>query len=72
MTRPLLSAIFRFFKARTSGNIRCDLARVSNAEKSKKSHSPSGCVENGPAAALRLGYSPQRDASSTRLAGGPF
>jgi len=45
---------------------------VSNAEKSKKSHSPSGCVENGPAAALRLGYSPQRDASSTRLAGGPF
>jgi len=37
----LLSAIFRFFKARTSGNIRCDLARVSNAEKSKKSHSAS-------------------------------
>jgi len=37
-----------------------DLARVSNAEKSENRPGPSGCDENGLAAALRLGYSPQR------------
>src|SRR5947208_438697 len=35
-----------------------DLGPASNAGESPKCPSPEGCVENGVAAALRLGYSP--------------
>ena len=52
--------------------------RVSNAEKQPTGRGPEGCVENGPAAALLVGYVSIKicalycQSGSDRLAGGPF
>jgi hypothetical protein len=44
-----------FFKARAKRPY-LDTGRASNAEKQPTDHGPEGCVENGPAAALLVGY----------------
>jgi len=41
-------------------------------EKQPTGRGPEGCVENGPAAALLVGYVSIRYAPSSRLADGPF
>ena len=52
--------------------------RASNAEKQPTGRGPEGCVENGPAAALLVGYvsieicALYRQSGPDRLAGGPF
>jgi hypothetical protein len=49
-----------FFKAVRTGlavaHIWIDTGRASNAEKQPTGRGPEGCVENGPAAALLVGY----------------
>jgi hypothetical protein len=50
-----------------------DLARASNEEKWPNSHSPLGCIENGPGAALDSQLQPAEGMRlRTRLARGPF
>jgi hypothetical protein len=67
-----------FFKARAKCPYLCHTGRASNAEKQPTGRGPEGCVENGPAAALLVGYvsfryaPPYRQSGSDRLAGGPF
>src|ERR1700730_13700482 len=45
-----------FFKARAKRRYLIHTSRVSNAEKQPTGRGPEGCVENGPAAALLVGY----------------
>jgi hypothetical protein len=45
-----------FFKARAKCRIWIHTGRASNAEKQPTGRGPEGCVENGPAAALLVGY----------------
>src|ERR1700740_3423627 len=46
-----------FFSGRErSAHIWIDTGRASNAEKQPTGRGPEGCVENGPAAALLVGY----------------
>jgi hypothetical protein len=54
MTSPAVSWLF--FKARAKRPYLCHTGRASNAEKQPTGPGPEGCVENGPAAALLLGY----------------
>ena len=56
-----------------SGNIHSDLARASNAEKWPNCHSPSGCIENRPGAALDSQLQPAKGMRlRIRLARGLF
>jgi hypothetical protein len=70
-----------FFKARAKRpypHIWIDTGQASNAEKQPTGRGPEGCVENGPTAALLVGYvsiqicALYRQSGSDRLAGGPF
>ncbi|MFY9988428.1 MAG: hypothetical protein WAK31_26975, partial [Chthoniobacterales bacterium] len=67
-----------FFKARAKRPYLVHKGRASNAEKQPTGHGPEGCDENGPAAALLVGYvsikicALYRQSGSDRLAGGPF
>src|ERR1700733_8576424 len=54
MTSPEVSWLF--FKARAKRPYLCHTGRASNAEKQPTGPGPEGCVENGPAAALLVGY----------------
>src|SRR3982074_1936150 len=54
-----------FFKARAKRRYLIHTSRVSNAEKQPTGRGPEGCVENGPAAALLVGYA--RRGGSTLL-----
>src|SRR5580658_6065369 len=45
-----------FFKARAKRPYLIHTGRASNAEKQPTGHGPGGCDENGPAAALLVGY----------------
>ena len=45
-----------FFKARAKRPYLSHTGRASNAEKQPIGRGPEGCVENGPAAALLVGY----------------
>src|SRR6266446_2617841 len=45
-----------FFKARAKCPYLIHTGRASNAEKQPTGRGPKGCVENGPAAALLVGY----------------
>src|ERR1700760_226342 len=45
-----------FFKARTKRPYLIHTGQVSNAEKQPNGRGPEDCVENGPAAALLVGY----------------
>src|SRR4029077_3889073 len=45
-----------FFKARAKRPYLNHTGRASNAEKQSTGPGPEGCVENGPAAALLVGY----------------
>ena len=45
-----------FFKARAKRPYLSHTGRASNAEKQPTGRGPEGCVENGPAAALLVGY----------------
>jgi hypothetical protein len=45
-----------FFKARAKRPYLIHTGRASNAEKQPTGHGPAGCVGNGPAAALLVGY----------------
>jgi hypothetical protein len=45
-----------FFKARAKCPYLIHTGRASNAEKQPTGRGPEGCVENGPAAALLVGY----------------
>jgi len=49
-----------FFKARAKCPYLIHTGRASNAEKQPTGRGPEGCVENGPAAALLVGYVSQR------------
>src|ERR1700677_2597145 len=52
----LPSASWLFFKARAKRPYLVHTGRASNAEKQPTGHGPEGCDENGPAAALLVGY----------------
>ena len=54
MTSPEVSWLF--FKARAKRPYLSHTGRASNAEKQPTGPGPEGCVENGPAAALLVGY----------------
>src|SRR5271157_4020695 len=54
MTSPQVSWLF--FKARAKRPYLSHTGRASNAEKQPTDRGPEGCVENGPAAALLVGY----------------
>src|ERR1700751_1384558 len=54
VTSPAVSCLF--FKARAKRPYLAHTSRASNAEKQPTGHGPEGCVENGPAAALHVGY----------------
>src|ERR1700677_5410026 len=54
VTLPAVSWLF--FKARAKRPYLSHTGRASNAEKQPTGHGPEGCVENGPAAALLVGY----------------
>jgi hypothetical protein len=54
VTSPAVSWLF--FKPRAKRPYLCHTGRASNAEKQPTDHGPKGCVENGPAAALLVGY----------------
>ena len=56
VTSPAVVALF--FKARAKRPYLSDTGRASNAEKQPAGPGPEGCVENGPAAALLVGYVP--------------
>src|ERR1700678_3364834 len=60
------------FKARAKRPYLSHTGRASNAEKQPTGHGPEGCVENGPAAALLVGYLSIQICAPSRLAGGPF
>jgi hypothetical protein len=45
-----------FSRRERSAHIWIDTGRASNAEKQPTARGPGGCVENGPAAALLVGY----------------
>src|ERR1700722_4326639 len=45
-----------FFKARAKCSYLIHTGRASNAEKQPTGRGPEGCVENGPAATLLVGY----------------
>src|SRR6478736_2477406 len=45
-----------FSRRERSAHIRIHTGRASNAEKQPTGRGPEGCVENGPAAALLVGY----------------
>jgi hypothetical protein len=76
VTSPEVSWLF--FKARAKRPYLSHTGRASNAEKQPTGPGPEGCVENGPAAALLVGYvsiqicALYRQSGSDRLAGGPF
>src|SRR5277367_1652308 len=50
------AASWLFFKARAKRPYLSHTGRASNAEKQPTGHGPEGCDENGPAAALLVGY----------------
>src|ERR1700729_4095353 len=54
VTSPEFSWLF--FKARAKRPYLSHTGRASNAENKPTRHGPKGCVENGPAAALLVGY----------------
>src|ERR1700730_4173985 len=54
VTSPEVSWLF--FKARAKRPYLSHTGRASNAEKQPTGPGPEGCVENGPAAALLVGY----------------
>src|ERR1700731_2693678 len=54
VTSPQISWLF--FKARAKHPYLMHTGRASNAEKQPTGRGPVGCVENGPAAALLVGY----------------
>jgi hypothetical protein len=54
VTSPAVSWLF--FKARAKRPYLTHTGRASNAEKQLTGPGPEGCVENGPAAALLVGY----------------
>jgi hypothetical protein len=54
MTSPVVSSLL--FKAQAKRPYLCHTGRASNAEKQPTGLGPEGCVENGPAAALLVGY----------------
>src|SRR5208282_3321785 len=54
VTSPAVSWLF--FKARAKRPYLSHTGRASNAEKQPTGPGPEGCVENGPAAALLVGY----------------
>src|SRR5580692_6321429 len=54
VTSPQVSWLF--FKARAKRPYLCHTGRASNAEKQPTGRGPQGCDENGPAAALLVGY----------------
>src|SRR5271165_2373764 len=54
VTSPQVSWLF--FKARAKRPYLSHTGRASNAEKQPTGRGPKGCVENGPAAALLVGY----------------
>src|SRR5580698_4315922 len=54
VTSPQVSWLF--FKARAKCPYLIHTGRASNAEKQPTGRGPEGCVENGPAAALLVGY----------------
>src|SRR6516165_7970482 len=56
VTSPHVSWLF--FKARAKRRYLNHNGRASNAEKQPTGRGPEGCVENGPAAALLVGYVP--------------
>src|SRR5271166_5380598 len=56
VTSPQVSWLF--FKARAKRPYLSHTGRASNAEKQPTGRGPEGCVENGPAAALLVGYIP--------------
>ena len=62
----------RVYPARAKCPYLCHTGRASNAEKQPTGSGLEGCVENGPAAALLVGYVSFKYAPSSRLAGGPF
>jgi hypothetical protein len=49
-------SVWLFFKARAKCPYLSHTGRASNAEKQPTGRGPEGCVENGPAAALLVGY----------------
>jgi hypothetical protein len=55
-------AVFQGGPSRTGGkaHIWMHMGRASNAEKQPTARGPEGCVENGPAAALLVGYVPHQ------------
>jgi hypothetical protein len=61
-----------FFKARAKRRYLNHNGRASNTEKQSTGRGPEGCVENGPAAALLVGYLSIRYAPSSRLADAPI
>src|SRR6202048_4396258 len=56
VTSPQVSWLF--FKARAKHPYLSHTGRASNAEKQPTGRGPEGCVENGPAATLLVGYVP--------------
>jgi hypothetical protein len=58
VTSPEVSWLF--FKARAKRPYLSHTGRASNAEKQPTGPGPEGCVENGPAAALLVGYVPHQ------------
>ena len=58
VTSPEVSWLF--FKARAKRQYPDHTGRASNAENSRNWPGPEGCDENGPAAALLVGYVPQQ------------
>src|SRR3984893_7241732 len=58
VTSPAVSWLF--FKARAKRPYLSHTGRASNAEKQPTGRGPEGCVENGPAAALLVGYVPHQ------------
>jgi hypothetical protein len=58
VTSPAVSWLF--FKARAKRPYLSHTGRASNAEKQPTGPGPEGCVENGPAAALLVGYVPHQ------------
>src|SRR3984885_8947386 len=63
MTSPEVNWLF--FKARAKRPYLSHTGRASNAEKQPTGHGPEGCDENGPAAALLVGYVSIRYAPSS-------
>src|SRR5271166_3689319 len=55
-----------FFKARAKRPYLIHTGRASNAEKQPTGRGPEGCVENGPAAALLVGYVPHHFCTAGR------